>query len=464
MKNAPDAGRIAELLARFDRAGPRYTSYPTAVEFTEEVTAATYGDHLSRAAAVDAPISLYLHLPFCQHRCAFCGCHVIITDKRDVIGGYLDVLHREIDLIADRLGDRNVVRQYHWGGGTPTYLTPEEMHALHAKITSRFRIEEGAEVAIEVDPRVTTPDHLALLRELGFNRLSMGVQDFTPEVQEIITRNQTEAETVELVEACRKLGFESLNLDLIYGLPKQTQDTFVTSLRKVVELRPERVAVYSYAHVPWMKANQRKTEAEFLPDPETKLLLFGEAHSAFVEAGYDPIGMDHFAVPEDELAVAARERRLHRNFMGYTTKPAPDFVGVGISAIGDVQDAFFQNEKGIPAYKRRVMAGEPPIFRGVVLTAEDRLRRDVILSIMCNARIDRADIEARHGIDFPKTFAWEMEQLAEERKHGFVEWNDDLSEIRVVGDGKLFIRNIAMIFDERLRRMKRDGPVFSQTV
>ncbi len=464
MSATQDAGRIAELLARYDKPGPRYTSYPTAVEFTDDVNAQVYEEHLKAASQKDAPISLYLHLPFCEHRCAFCGCHVIITKKRDIIADYLQVLHREIDLIADRLGNRTTVRQYHWGGGTPTYLTVDEMRALHQKVTSRFTIEPEAEVAIEVDPRHTSDEQMDLLKEMGFNRLSMGVQDFTPEVQEVIQRNQTEEETVRLVEKTRDLGFPSMNLDLIYGLPGQKLDSFVENLKKVIQLRPERVAVYSYAHVPWMKANQRKTDEDFLPAPEVKLRLFGEARSHFLQAGYEAIGMDHFALPDDELAVAAREQRLHRNFMGYTTRPAPDFVGLGISAIGDVGDAFFQNEKMIPGYKRRVLAGDPPVFRGVVLTAEDRLRRDVILSLMCNWRVERAPVEEKHGIDFARHFAAELAELETPRAEGFLEWDEDYAEIRVVGDGKLFIRNIAMIFDERLRRMDREGPVFSRTV
>lgn len=464
MSAQQDATRIAELLERYDRPGPRYTSYPTAVEFKEDVNSDTYRKHLADAATRDEPISLYFHLPFCEHRCAFCGCHVVITSKREIAASYLEILHREIDLIADLLGPRTRVQQYHWGGGTPTYLDSDQMRELHAKVTSRFHIESDAEVAIEVDPRVTSREQMETLKELGFNRLSMGVQDFTPEVQQVITRNQTVEQTFELSAICRELGFSSMNLDLIYGLPLQTPETFVKSLDKVLELRPERVAVYSYAHVPWMKFNQRKTEEEMLPSPATKVRLFSEARAAFLGAGYEAIGMDHFALPEDELAVATREGRLHRNFMGYTTKPAPDFVGLGISAISDVGDAFFQNEKPIPAYQRCVEAGDPPTYRGVVLTKDDRLRRDVIQSIMCNARVDRAAIEDRHGIDFEETFAWELKQLEVERETGFVEWDEGFSEIRVVGDGRLFVRNLAMIFDERLRRMERDGPVFSRTV
>jgi oxygen-independent coproporphyrinogen-3 oxidase len=459
---APDAKEIAELLERYDKPGPRYTSYPTAVEFSEDVGAADYEARLAAVAKSDEPLSLYFHLPFCHERCTFCGCHVIITKKHEVATDYLDFLHREIDLVADRLGERTRVRQYHWGGGTPTFLSAAEMEALFEKSASRFRIEPDAEVAIEVDPRVTSDEQLELLRRLGFNRLSMGVQDFTPEVQAAINRNQTEAETRALVEKCRKLGFDSLNVDLIYGLPKQSVEAFVGNLERVLALRPERVAVYSYAHVPWMKVNQRKTEEEFLPSPAVKLRLFAEARRAFTDAGYDPIGMDHFALPDDELAVAAREGKLHRNFMGYTTRPAPDMIGLGISSIGDVGHAYFQNHKILPKYKAALDAGELPVLRGVALTASDRLRRDVIQSIMCNWRVDKRTIEARYGVVFDETFATELSDLASEVENGFVEL--DGHEIRVVGPGRMFVRNVAMIFDERLRRMERDGPVFSRTV
>jgi oxygen-independent coproporphyrinogen-3 oxidase len=430
--------------------------------FNEEIGAAAYEEHLAEAAQVPDALSLYFHLPFCDHRCAFCGCNVVITKKHEVATKYLDTLAEEIDLVADRLGSRTSVRQLHWGGGTPTFLTADEMESLFEKITSRFQIEEQAEVAIEVDPRVTTLEQLVLLRKLGFNRLSMGVQDFTQEVQEAIDRNQTEEETFTLVERCRELGFESLNIDLIYGLPLQTPETFADNLKKVLLLRPERVAVYSYAHVPWIKANQRKTDAGVLPPAEVKLRLFGEAREAFVGDGYDPIGMDHFALPEDELAVAARQGELHRNFMGYTTRPAPDMVGFGISAIGDVGNAYFQNNKVIPQYHRAIEAGGVPVYRGVRLTEEDLLRREVIQAIMCNWKVDKRAVEERYGVEFDRKFALELTELEEERTNGFVEMDD--AEIRVVGTGRLFVRNIAMIFDEYLRKMKADGPVFSQTV
>ncbi len=457
-----DAARIAELLAKYDRPGPRYTSYPTAVEFSEDVGAAAYGEHLARAAAVDAPLSLYFHLPFCEKRCTFCGCNVVISSNKEISRPYLDTLFSEIDLVADRLGERLSVRQLHLGGGTPTYQSEAELEELWAKVTSRFRIEDDAEVAIEVDPRVTTEGQLKVLRSLGFNRLSMGVQDFDPGVQQIIGRDQTHAETVKLVEAARTLGFESLNVDLIYGLPKQTPETFVEGLAKTIQLRPERVAVYSYAHVPWLKANQRKTLEELLPAPETKLRLFAEAREAFVEAGYAPIGMDHFALPEDELAIAADEGVLHRNFMGYTTRPAPDMIGFGISSIGDVRDAYFQNEKVIPKWRRAIVAGELPVNRGIRLTPEDLLRREVIHALMCNWKIDKAAVGKRHDIDFDTKFAPEIATLADDVDLGFVEMDD--AEIRVVETGRIFVRNIAMVFDERLRQMENDGPVFSRTV
>ena len=458
----PTVERLAALLEKYDRPGPRYTSYPTAVEFTEEIGAAVYAEHLAEAAKVDDALSLYFHLPFCERRCTFCGCHVVISSKKEISEPYLATLEREIDLVADRLGDRIAVRQLHLGGGTPTYQSPDELEQLWKKIVSRFRIEKGAEVALEVDPRVTTDEHLVRLRGLGFNRLSMGVQDFTPEVQEAISRDQTEEQTVRLVERARELGFESINLDLIYGLPKQTPDKFVDSLAKVIALRPERVAVYSYAHVPWMKANQRKTEVDYLPSPQMKIRLFSEARRAFIDAGYEPIGMDHFALPDDELAVAAHEGVLHRNFMGYTTRPAPDMIGFGISSIGDVRDAYFQNEKVIPKWRRSVEAGELPVSRGVKLSAEDRLRREVIQSLMCNWRLDKSVVGERHGIDFDVKFAEEIANLAGDVENGFLEMDE--REIRVVGTGRLFVRNIAMVFDERLRRMDKDGPVFSRTV
>ena len=287
-----------------------------------------------------APISLYAHLPFCEHRCLFCGCHVVITPHMPVAEKYLDYVKVEMDRLASHLPDRREVAQMHWGGGTPTYFSPDQLAELMAKVREHFHFMRGAELAIEVDPRVTSTDHLDRLVELGFNRLSMGVQDLTPEVQEAITRDQTYEQTAELLAYARKVGFtDGINLDLIYGLPKQRMETFETNLDQILGLRPDRVAMYSFAYVPWIKGHQKKLDQASFPTPELKLQLYLRAMERFLEAGYEPIGMDHFALPDDELAVAAREGRLHRNFMGYTVMPASDMMAVGVSGIGEVQGA-----------------------------------------------------------------------------------------------------------------------------
>jgi oxygen-independent coproporphyrinogen-3 oxidase len=442
-----------ELLRKYDRPGPRYTSYPTAVEFNAAFTPVRYREHLKAAnAARDEPLSLYIHIPFCEERCTFCGCHVIITRHHDRAVSYLDYLAREIDLLAQALPDRRQVIQYHWGGGTPTYLTPAEIRQLMAKVKEHFTVADDAEVAIEVDPRVTSREHVDTLRELGFNRLSMGVQDFTPEVQSAINRHQTEAETRDLFAYCRAIGFSSINLDLIYGLPLQTPTTFRQNLAAVIELRPDRVACYSYAHVPWIRGHQKGIEIEQLPPPEVKLELMAAAIDAFHAAGYRQIGMDHFALPEDELAQAMARGTLGRNFMGYTTKVASDMVGIGVSAIGDVRGAFAQNQKKLSTYYEMLDRGEFPIQRGFELTFDDHLRRQVITELMCNFRLPKAEIARRFGIDFDGYFAPELDELA----HG--------PEIAVTPLGQLFVRNVCMTFDAYLRRPKDEQPKFSRTV
>ena len=313
----------AELLRKYDKPGPRYTSYPTAVEFNPSVGAEQYAAKLAEAdARPDEPLSLYTHLPFCHERCTFCGCHVTITKRTERATEYLAHLHREIDLVAQHLPHRRKVLQYHWGGGTPTYHSPGELRALHQTFVDRFEILPGAEVAIEVDPRVTTHEHADALREMGFNRLSMGVQDFTPEVQAVINRYQDETQTRELFDYCRKLGFGSINVDLIYGLPLQTPATFGANLDSIIDIRPDRVAMYSFAFVPWKQGNQRLLTEDMMLPPDVKVQLYLLGLEKFTRAGYRQIGMDHFALPEDELARAQDSRALHRNFMGYTVKPA----------------------------------------------------------------------------------------------------------------------------------------------
>ena len=456
-------GSLADLLRQYDRPGPRYTSYPTAVEFNASFDSAAYTGRLAAAAdAVNDPLSLYMHLPFCEARCSYCGCMVIITQKREVAARYLDYLEREIAMVARALGDRRRVVQHHWGGGTPTYLTPEQISRVHATIARHFEFDLSAERAIEIDPRVTTKEQIELLRALGFNRLSMGVQDFTPDVQEAINRHQSEKATRSLYWFARNVGFDSINVDLIYGLPKQTLETFRQTLASVVELQPNRIAVYSYAHVPWLRPNQKEINAADLPDTNLKFELFGAAVEAFLDAGYDQIGMDHFALPADDLAVAARERRLHRNFMGYTTRPAPDMVGVGVSAIGDVRGAFAQNEKKLPRYYEAIDAGRFPIERGYLLSDDDLLRRHVITQLMCNFYVDTRAVSERFGMEFTRYFAPELEELgAGPVADGFLEIGGDA--LRVTPRGRLFVRNISMAFDRYLPS-HAGRKVFSRTI
>jgi oxygen-independent coproporphyrinogen-3 oxidase len=453
----------ADLIRRYDRPGPRYTSYPTAVEFHEGVGADVYAERLRRASeAVDDPIALYLHLPFCEERCLYCGCNVVITRKREVEEHYLKVLQREIRDVASRLGDRRKVRQYHWGGGTPTYLSPSEMRALQAVVTSELDVEPDAEVAVEIDPRVTTQEHLEAIRELGFNRLSMGVQDFTPEVQREVNRVQPYEDTRDLVERARALGFGSINVDLIYGLPLQNPVSFQRTLELVLQIRPERLAVYSYAHVPWLKVQQRRILEEHLPVPEVKFELIASAVRTFRQAGYLAIGMDHFALPEDELGRALEEGTLWRNFMGYTVRHAPDMVACGMSSIGDVAGAYVQNEKKLIRYEKAVEAGQLAVERGVVLSDDDKLRRHVITAIMCAFHLDFGAVEERFGIDFRSYFREELEALRPMQDDGFLHLHDD--HLQVVEEGRLFVRNICMVFDAYLKRARDEKPVFSRTV
>jgi oxygen-independent coproporphyrinogen-3 oxidase len=454
-----------DLLRRYDRPGPRYTSYPTAVEFHERFDQDAYRDRLADAATHgDEPLSLYMHLPFCRERCTFCGCMVVITQKREVSERYLAYLHREIEMLAGALGPRRRIVQYHWGGGTPTYLSVPQMAALHAEVTRHFRLEPGAEIAIEVDPRVTSHEQLALLRELGFNRLSLGVQDMTPEVQEAIGRIQPEEVTRSLYDEARRLGFESINIDLIYGLPLQTRESFGETIDSVIALRPDRVAAYSYAHVPWVRAHQKGIDVAALPTGDRKLELFAEAMERFLAAGYQQIGMDHFAVPGDDLARAAAAGRLHRNFMGYTTRPAADMVGVGVSAIGDVAGAFAQNVKKLSTYYAAIDAGRFPIERGYRLDEDDVIRRHVILGLMCGFEVDFAAFRARTGRAFSEYFAPELAELAAgPLPDGLVTIDD--RRLALTASGRLLVRNVCMVFDRHLRaRTVSAVPVFSRTV
>lgn len=457
----------SELLERYDRPGPRYTSYPTAVEFAESFGPAEYAEHLAAAAQRPAdPLSLYVHLPFCEARCSFCGCHVVVARRQSVADAYLRRVVAEADVVAGHLGERRRLVQYHWGGGTPTYYSPDDLAGFHGSLLRRFELAEGAEVAIEIDPRVTSGEHLQVLRDLGFNRLSMGVQDLDPTVQEMIGRNQSWEQTETLFHEARSLGYESINLDLIYGLPGQTVDSFATTLDLVLQLRPDRLAVYSFAYVPWVRPNQKRIDRDDLPDRDTKFALLALVSSGLVDDGYTAIGMDHFALPDDELAVAFEEGTLSRNFMGYTTKKGTEVAALGTSGISDVAGSYAQNHKRLNSYYQSVDAGELPIERGLRLGPDDRLRRHVITELMCNGALRPGPVEAEFGIDFGDYFAAEMRELAAPdglADQGMITIGDE--GILATDLGRVFIRNVAMVFDAQLKKKRGDAnPVFSRTV
>jgi len=455
-----------ELLERYDKPGPRYTSYPTAVEFSESFAPTDYAGRLDAAAGrPDDPLSLYVHLPFCEARCSFCGCHVVVTQQRSIADVYLDRVLSEADLVSRHLGERRTLAQYHWGGGTPTYYTADELADFHRSLLDRFDLADDAEVALEVDPRVTSAEHLTVLRDLGFNRVSMGVQDLDSDVQQLIGRNQTWEQTRDLHLQARHLGFESTNIDLIYGLPGQTVASIGTTLERVLELRPDRLAVYSFAYVPWVKPNQKRIDAATLPDRDTKFALLALVSDELVSAGYRAIGMDHFALPGDELSLAFENGRLSRNFMGYTTKRGTEMIALGTSGISDVAGAYAQNHKRLNSYYSAVDAGELPVERGVSLSADDRIRRHVITELMCNGVVRPAAVETEFDIAFEIYFAAELAELT--GPGGAVAEG----MVRVDGDaivaselGRVFIRNVAMVFDAYLGTPTADQPKFSQTV
>lgn len=452
-----------ERLQRYDRPGPRYTSYPTAVEFHEGVGAAAYASHLQQAdRAAQMPWSLYVHLPFCEERCLFCACHMIRTKHRHVAQKYLGYLFRELELVASHLQHRRQVTQLHWGGGTPTYYAPEDLEALMEQLRRHFVFAPDAELALEVDPAVTTLEHLDCLAALGFNRLSMGVQDFHPEVQRAIRRIQPFEQTATLVEEARARGLDAINFDLIYGLPHQTVARFGETIQQVLSLAPQRLAIYSFAFVPWLKGHQKKLQEEGLPGAQEKLALLEEARGRLLAAGYVDIGMDHFARPDDPLAVAQREGRLWRNFMGYTTHQAPDCLGLGCSSIGQVQGAFFQNFKKLSTYYEAIDAQTMPVARGVQLHQDDLIRQALIQDLMCHFSIDKTHLEDRFSIDFDAYFAQELDELQVFAAEDFLTLENQ--RIHVHGLGKRLVRNIAMVFDRYLREKQRNRPTFSRTV
>ena len=454
----------AELLARYDSVGPRYTSYPTAVDFHAGYGEAEYRGSLAAANRLGtAPLSVYTHIPFCIERCWFCGCHTYATHRHEVVGPYLEHVRVEMERVAALLPDRRRVAQYHLGGGTPTYLTPEELVGLVAAFERHFQFLPDAERAIEVDPRVTTAAHVEALAGVGFNRISMGVQDFDPDVQRAIGREQPRETTIALVEQARRHGFAGVNLDLIYGLPRQTRDSFRRTVAETIALRPDRVAVYSFAYLPSQRGHQRQIDTPAMPGRDDKLALLCIAREDFQSAGYQAIGMDHFALPDDELAVAQRQGRLQRNFMGYTVMAGTDMIGFGVSAIGDVRGALVQDEKKLVHYYRMLDEGRLPVARGYQRTADDEIRRQVIHDLMCNFVVNRKAVEAKHAIRFGDYLRDSLDKLAPFVADGMCQIDEEA--VRAIGLGQVFVRNLAMCFDAHLdAKLAAKEPVFSRTV
>ena len=443
----------SELLTRFDVPGPRYTSYPTADRFVEAFTESDYLQALDQrsgsAAARSQPLSLYVHIPFCESLCYYCACNQIITKHKDRAETYLRYLTREVDLHMAHLGQGHSVSQLHLGGGTPTFLSDDELRELMHMLKRNFNFVPGGEYSVEVDPRTVDEKRLAVLAELGFNRLSFGVQDFDPAVQKAVHRIQPVEQVFALVEASRKLGFESVNVDLIYGLPQQTPESFDRTLAQVNELRPDRIALYAYAHLPERFKPQRRIHAVELPSGGAKVSMLARSIEAFEQGGYVYVGMDHFALPNDALAVAKRQGRLHRNFQGYSTQPDCDLIALGVSAIGRVGSTYSQNAKTMDEYCDLLDQGHLPVVRGLALTRDDIIRRNVIMAIMCQGSLQFESINASCLIDFKQYFANELAQLKAMQDQGLVEVTEQ--GIQVTPMGWFFVRGVAMVFDRYLQ-------------
>ncbi|TDQ45357.1 oxygen-independent coproporphyrinogen III oxidase [Tepidicella xavieri] len=452
-----------ELLRRFDVPGPRYTSYPTADRFVEAFGEHDYIQALQqrRAGSLALPLSVYVHIPFCASLCYYCACNKVITKHHSKAAEYLRYLSHELELQVAHCGRGHHVSQMHLGGGTPTFLNDAELEDLVSMIRRQFTLVPGGEYSIEVDPRTVTTERLQHLHHLGFNRLSFGVQDFDPTVQKAVHRIQPAEQVFKLVEASRRIGFESVNVDLIYGLPQQTPESFRHTLEQVRALRPDRIALYAYAHLPARFKPQRRIIAAELPGAADKLAMLAAALDAFSQAGYVYVGMDHFALPNDALAVAKRQGRLHRNFQGYSTQPDCDLIALGVSAIGRIGATYSQNAKTLEEYYDALDQGRLPIVRGLALSRDDVLRRAVIMAIMCQGVVDFESVGLAHLIDFPSYFARELERLRELEAVGLVRVGDGCLEVTEAG--WYLVRAIAMVFDKYLQ-LDQDRARFSKII
>jgi oxygen-independent coproporphyrinogen-3 oxidase len=438
-----------DLVNKYNVAGPRYTSYPPATKFTGAVSWEQLSARIDANNRTPRDLSIYFHIPFCETLCWFCGCTTVITLNHDKGKDYIDYLGHDVAMMATRLNPDRKVVQLHFGGGSPTFLRPDEIRRLGDIIHKHFKFSPDIEASVEVDPRRLTRDHMVALREVGFNRASMGVQDFNPQVQEAIHRIQPREMTQQAMDWMRELGYGSINLDLIYGLPHQTPATFNETLDTVLEMKPDRLAVFSYAHVPWIKPSQKILEQKVLPTPESKLqVLKLVIERLTTDDQYVYIGMDHFAKPDDELAVAQRHKQLQRNFQGYSTRAGSDIYSFGMSAISQIPGAYWQNEKELPKYQEAVDAGRVPLHRAYFLTDEDKIRRETIMRVMCDLSLDFAAMSQTLGINFAQHFASELAALAPFEADGLVKRTS--TGLEVTNAGRLFIRNIAMCFDNTL--------------
>ena len=454
-----------ELLARFDVPGPRYTSYPTADRFVEAFGEADYVQALqqrqSGTLGKQPPLSLYVHIPFCESLCYYCACNKIITKHKERAAEYLRYLRKEVELHTRHLGRGQAVSQLHLGGGTPTFMSDEELRQLMDLLREHFKFVPGGEYSVEVDPRTVDEQRLAVLAELGFNRLSFGVQDFDPAVQKAVHRIQPAEQVFALVEASRRLGFESVNVDLIYGLPLQTPESFDRTLAQVNRLRPDRIALYAYAHLPERFKPQRRIHAEDLPAGAAKVAMLSRSLDALTEAGYVYIGMDHFALPIDALAVAKRQGRLHRNFQGYSTQADCDLIALGVSSIGRIGSTYSQNAKTMEEYVDLLDQGHLPVVRGLALTRDDLIRRSVIMAIMCQGQLQYESINLAWLVDFKTLFAPELTQLEAMQAQGLVQLSE--TGIQVTAMGWFFVRGVAMVFD-RYVQADRNRSRFSKII
>ncbi|MBK6567459.1 oxygen-independent coproporphyrinogen III oxidase [Candidatus Aalborgicola defluviihabitans] len=442
-----------ELLSRFDVPGPRYTSFPTADRFVEAFTTDDYVQALTQRrtglAAHSRPLSLYVHIPFCESLCYYCACNKIITKHHEKAASYLSYLSREVDLHTQYIGQGQTISQLHLGGGSPTFLRDDELRELMVMLRRNFTLAPGGEYSIEIDPRTVDSARLDTLAELGFNRLSFGVQDFDPAVQKAVHRVQPAEQVFALIDAARKRGFDSINIDLIYGLPRQTPESFARTLEQVNQLRPDRIALYAYAHLPERFKPQRRIDAQTLPNAAAKVAMLSRSLVSFLSAGYVYVGMDHFALPDDALAIAKRQGRLHRNFQGYSTQPACDMIGLGVSSIGRVGATYSQNAKTLEEYCDLIDQGRLPVVRGLALSRDDLVRRAVIMSLMCQGQVLFESIDLAYLVDCRNYFTRELEDLQSLVEQGLVTVDD--TGIQVTAQGWFFVRAVAMVFDRYLQ-------------